>query len=409
MATGVDQRWLLQVDGQPIAPRPAFGTTTGYDIASGGPATLRYHTATSRSFALIGQLLLWLLLALGVSRFDTGSLVRWRRGGASTPARCAAAVDRCADRRRRPSRDDARGRLVADGRRGRVVAGARTIAPTRPDRTSPARAHPCGSNDRLRRLVAGLMVIASIVGCRDVAAVATRATPHPPSSPDSAGADDAVRPQGLVRDVGVVLRRGADRRRRSWVASPIVANPIRSRRSSGKITTFTDAPMSPRSRQPFEVPARGTMQFDLASGTTAGHVRLGDGRDRRRRRVRRAARRQRIGQRGVTVLQRDVVDVVLRRRLHRRGQQRSNRRHQPVPVRRDRQHQRIDHAPRACATRRILQGLLVPGQLGAGDQLRICSPSDELVLAITVTSTRGRVVVGRGAAVLAAGGRPGSR
>jgi GT2 family glycosyltransferase len=79
VATGVDQRWFLQVDGQPVPARPAFGTTTGYDISSAGPATLRYHTAASRSFALIGQLLLWLLLALGVSRFDTGSLVRWRR------------------------------------------------------------------------------------------------------------------------------------------------------------------------------------------------------------------------------------------------------------------------------------------------------------------------------------------
>jgi hypothetical protein len=79
VATGVDQRWLLDVAGQPIPARPAFGTTTGYDIASAGPATLRYSTAASRSFALIGQLLLWLLLALGVSRFDTGSLVRWRR------------------------------------------------------------------------------------------------------------------------------------------------------------------------------------------------------------------------------------------------------------------------------------------------------------------------------------------
>jgi GT2 family glycosyltransferase len=79
VATGVDERWLLQVDGQPVPARPAFGTTTGYDISSAGPATLRYHTAASRAFALIGQLLLWLLLALGVSRFDTGSLVRWRR------------------------------------------------------------------------------------------------------------------------------------------------------------------------------------------------------------------------------------------------------------------------------------------------------------------------------------------
>jgi GT2 family glycosyltransferase len=79
LATGVDQRWSLQVGGQSITARPAFGVTAGYDISAGGPATLRYKTDASRSFALIGQLLLWLMLALGVSRFDTSSIRRWRR------------------------------------------------------------------------------------------------------------------------------------------------------------------------------------------------------------------------------------------------------------------------------------------------------------------------------------------
>jgi hypothetical protein len=79
VATGVDQRWSLDVAGQSIAPRPAFGVTTGYDVTAAGPAALRYHTDASRAFALVGQLLLWLLLALGVSRFDTASVVRWRR------------------------------------------------------------------------------------------------------------------------------------------------------------------------------------------------------------------------------------------------------------------------------------------------------------------------------------------
>ena len=79
VATGVDRRWSLDVGGQSIAPRPAFGVTTGYDITAGGPAALRYHTDSSRAFALVGQLLLWLLLALGISRFDTASVVRWRR------------------------------------------------------------------------------------------------------------------------------------------------------------------------------------------------------------------------------------------------------------------------------------------------------------------------------------------
>jgi hypothetical protein len=79
VATGVDRRWSLQVGGQAVEPRPAFGVTTGYDITSAGPATLRYRTDSSRALMLIGQLLMWLLLALGVSRFDTSTLAR-RRG-----------------------------------------------------------------------------------------------------------------------------------------------------------------------------------------------------------------------------------------------------------------------------------------------------------------------------------------
>ncbi|MEY2443903.1 MAG: hypothetical protein QOE00_483 [Ilumatobacteraceae bacterium] len=82
VANGVDSRWSLNIAGQPVAQRPAFGETTGYDVATTGPATLRYHTAASRALMLIGQVILWLALALGISRFDTSSLVRrrWRRG-----------------------------------------------------------------------------------------------------------------------------------------------------------------------------------------------------------------------------------------------------------------------------------------------------------------------------------------
>jgi GT2 family glycosyltransferase len=79
VATPLDPRWTLQVGGKTIVPRPAFGATMGFDVAAGGPATLTYHTASSRALVLIGQLLVWLLLALGVSRFDTASLVRRRR------------------------------------------------------------------------------------------------------------------------------------------------------------------------------------------------------------------------------------------------------------------------------------------------------------------------------------------
>jgi len=79
VATAVDSRWSLHVGEQSLDPRPAFGATTGYDVAAGGAATLQYHTAISRAFLLVAQLVVWLALALGVSRFDTATLVRRRR------------------------------------------------------------------------------------------------------------------------------------------------------------------------------------------------------------------------------------------------------------------------------------------------------------------------------------------
>ncbi len=98
VATAVDQRWSLQVGDQTFAPRPAFGATTGYDIASGGSATLHYDTAISRAFMLVGQLVVWLALALGISRFDTATLVRRRCAAWFGRARGTAVVDRCPDR-----------------------------------------------------------------------------------------------------------------------------------------------------------------------------------------------------------------------------------------------------------------------------------------------------------------------
>ena len=56
----------------------------------------------------------------------------------------------------------------------------------------------------------------------------------------------------------------------------------------------------------------------------AGHIRLRDGGDLWRRRIRRAARRQCVGQCGVAMLELGIVDVVLRRRLHRRRQPRNS-------------------------------------------------------------------------------------
>jgi GT2 family glycosyltransferase len=93
VATAVDPRWTLQIGRQTVAPRPAFGATTGYDIVSGGSATLRYRTAQSRAVALVAQLVIWLLLAVGVSRFDTASLGRRRHRGSTAPDTPMLSID----------------------------------------------------------------------------------------------------------------------------------------------------------------------------------------------------------------------------------------------------------------------------------------------------------------------------
>ena len=101
VATGIDSRWTLDVGGQSIAPRPAFGVTTGYDVATAGPATLHYHTAISRAFLLIGAAAAVVAAGArrqpvrhGVDRAVAAPAQRRRAGG-------AAPVDR---RAHRPSR-----------------------------------------------------------------------------------------------------------------------------------------------------------------------------------------------------------------------------------------------------------------------------------------------------------------
>ena len=208
----------------------------------------------------------------------------------------------------------------------------------------------------LRRFVAGILVLASIVGV----VMLQRSRPvhsGPPSSHVSVTATMPFVPKGeFVTSAWFCA--GVPIGGPQSGGSAIVANPSEVR-STGRITTFTDAAGCRGGRH--AVRRAGSRHRCVRSGSdaAAGHLRLGDGRDLRGRGLRRATRRQRIGQRGVTVLQLHVVVVVLRRRLHRRGQQRGSGHHQPVPVQRHRQHPRghqyreprPGHTCRACSSR----------------------------------------------------------
>ena len=45
-----------------------FGVLTAFDVATGGPAELRYETASSRRAALFGQAVLWVIALVAASR-----------------------------------------------------------------------------------------------------------------------------------------------------------------------------------------------------------------------------------------------------------------------------------------------------------------------------------------------------
>jgi hypothetical protein len=186
----------------------------------------------------------------------------------------------------------------------------------------------------LRRFVAGVLVLASIVGVvmlqrsRPVHSVAAEfahlGNPTMPFVPKG----EFVTSAWFCAGVPIAGPQSG--------GSAIVANPSEVT-LTGRITTFTDADGVDAVATPFDVPARGTMVFDLAQmqpqGTyVSAMVEIyGWG-------VRRATRRQRVGQRCVALLQLDILVLVLRRRLHRRRKQRGSGHHQPVPVERDRQH-----------------------------------------------------------------------
>ena len=78
VAVPFDENWRLEVDGESIPARRAFGVTTAFDVERGGVATLSYQTAGTRSLALLVQLLLWAAVVFAATRV-TVPLAR-RRG-----------------------------------------------------------------------------------------------------------------------------------------------------------------------------------------------------------------------------------------------------------------------------------------------------------------------------------------
>jgi GT2 family glycosyltransferase len=79
-----DDRWRLTLDGEPVPSRPAFGTTTAYDVAAPGTVRLEYETSRAYHLVLLAQVLAWLAV-LGAA-----SSVRLRRPQARPRAAAVA-------------------------------------------------------------------------------------------------------------------------------------------------------------------------------------------------------------------------------------------------------------------------------------------------------------------------------
>ncbi|WP_040492038.1 glycosyltransferase family 2 protein [Ilumatobacter nonamiensis] len=63
-----DENWKLEIDGEQIESRVAFGVTTAFDVEQAGVATLSYSTPSSRTLAIVVQALLWLIAGFVAAR-----------------------------------------------------------------------------------------------------------------------------------------------------------------------------------------------------------------------------------------------------------------------------------------------------------------------------------------------------
>jgi hypothetical protein len=58
-SAATSSRWVLEVDGRRITPRPAFGWANAFRVDEGGRAELRYDTPIARRVVLVLQVALW--------------------------------------------------------------------------------------------------------------------------------------------------------------------------------------------------------------------------------------------------------------------------------------------------------------------------------------------------------------
>ncbi|MDX2379686.1 MAG: glycosyltransferase [Acidimicrobiia bacterium] len=77
LAIPYDENWTLEVDGNELESRRAFGLTTAFDVPVAGEAVLAYRSPGSRSLLVGMQFVLWILALAAATRLST-SLSRRR-------------------------------------------------------------------------------------------------------------------------------------------------------------------------------------------------------------------------------------------------------------------------------------------------------------------------------------------
>lgn len=70
LAVPFEDNWSLNVDGDELEPRRAFGVTTAFDVDRAGSATLAYQTESSRSLLLLLQVALWFIVLFAATRMN---------------------------------------------------------------------------------------------------------------------------------------------------------------------------------------------------------------------------------------------------------------------------------------------------------------------------------------------------
>jgi len=79
VAVPFDEQWSLDVAGEQVVGRRAFGSTLAFDVTSGGSARLSYETSTGHTLLVVVQALLWLALGLLASKVRPQRWLTYRR------------------------------------------------------------------------------------------------------------------------------------------------------------------------------------------------------------------------------------------------------------------------------------------------------------------------------------------